>query len=330
MTRTPMSRRQAIHALGACGSAALWPGAAQAADWPSRSVRWVTAAGPGDPNDLILRRLTEALRPELNNMAVVVENKPGAGGVIAHQDVLRSAADGYTVLVGNAGMTILPALHKKLPYNPATDLAPVAIHGNVPIGLCIPAVRPEKTYKDWAAWARTQRGKLNYGSGGNGTVPHLYGFQLGEQLDLDATHIAYKGNGAMLRELVGGALHYAVIDIFQQRAFLQGGQLRLLAVAGSERSKFVPAAPTLAELGVSGFDRQAWNGWFVRKGSPQAMIDRLAEVSNRTWARPEWAALREQFWVEWHEMTPAQIGQQVVQETAAWAEVVKRSGYVPE
>lgn len=326
----PPSRRQALHALGACAAGLSWPRFARAAEWPSRTVRWVTAAGPGDPNDLVLRRLTEAMRPELNNMAIVVDNKPGAGGVLAHQDTLRSAADGYTVMVGNAAMTILPSLHKKLPYNPSADFAPVCIHGSVPVGLCVPAARPEKTYKEWAAWAKTQKGKLNYGSGGNGTVPHLYGFQMSEHLDVDATHIAYKGNAAMLREVVGGALHFAVIDIFQQRAFLQSGQLRLLAMAGTERSKFVPEAPTFAELGVPGFDRQAWNAWFVRKGTPQAMIDRLAEVSNRTWARPEWAALRDQFWIEWKEMTPAQIGQQVVRETAAWAEVVKRSGYVPE
>lgn len=330
MTRTTLSRRHAIQAFGATAAGALWSQLAQAAEWPNRSVRWVTSAGPGDPNDLVLRRLTEAMRPELNNMAIVVENKPGAGGVLSHQDALRSAADGYTVVVGNAGMTILPALHKKLPYNPSTDFAPVAIHGSVPIGLCIPAARPEKTFKEWAAWAKTQKGKLNFGSGGNGSVPHLYGFQMSELVGADATHVAYKGAAPMMRELVGGALHYAVIDIFQQRAFLQSGQLRLLAIAGHDRSKFVPDVPTFAELGVSGFDRQAWNAWFVRKGTPQAMIDRLAEVSNRTWAKPEWAALREQFWIEWKEMTPAQISQQVVRESIAWAEVVKRSGYVEE
>ena len=330
MNTPTFSRRDAIRALSAGTASTFWPLASHATEWPNRPVRFVTSAAPGDPNDLVLRRLTEAMRRELNNVAMIVENKPGAGGILSHQDALRSAADGYTVVMGNGAMMILPSLHRKLPYNPSTDFAPVAVHGTTANGLCIPASRPEKTLKDWAAWAKTQKGKLNYGSGGQGSVPHLYGFQLGEQLGLDATHVPYKGPTAMLREVLSGAVHFAVVDIFQQRALLQSGQLRLLAVTGLERSKFVPDVPTFDELGLKGFERQSWNGWFMRTGSPQAAIDRLAEVSNRTWAKPQWAALRDQFWIEWKETTPAQIAQQVAHEQAAWAEVVKRSGYVPE
>lgn len=323
-------RRQCLQALGALWAASALPAYAQApaaTDWPTRPVRFVLGSAGGDPNDVTLRRLLQAIAPELNNTQSIVDNKPGAGGILAHQEVLRSPSDGYTVLFGNAAMTILPHIYKKLPYNPQTDFVPVCFSGMAAVGLAIPASRPEKTFKEWLAWAKQQKGKLNYGSGGNGSVPHLYGYQLSDDFDLDATHIAQRGTSPVLRDLAAGTVDYTVLDILSLRAQLASGQLRLLAVTGTERSRHVPDTPTFKELGVEGFERMGWNAWYVKAGTPQAFIDKLANANNKTLLRPEWATFRDQFWIDWKPMAQAEIVAQVKRETDAWGKLVKKVGY---
>lgn len=323
-------RRLCLQAFGAAIATASLPLHAQtstATDWPNRPIRFVIGSASGDPNDVTLRRFLIPVAAELNNASTLVDNKPGAGGIIAHQDVLRAPADGYTVLFGNAGLTILPSIFKKLPYNPQTDFVPVSFSGMAAIGLAIPASRPEKTFKDWMAWAKQQKGKLNYGSGGNGSVPHLYGHQLSDEFELDATHIAQRGTAPVLRDLIAGNVDYILMDILSLRSFLASGQMRLLAVTGTERTRYVSDIPTLKELGVDGFERVGWNAWYVKAGTPQAIIDKLAAASNKVLQRPDWVAMREQFWIDWKPMPQSEIIAQIKRETEAWAKVVKKSGY---
>ena len=329
MSQPIVSRRACVQALAAAAAGAAWPVRAQA-DWPSRPLRIVTAAGAGDPNDLSMRRFVPAVGAELNNTTFIVDNKPGAGGMLAHQQLLLAPADGYTVLQGNASLTILPGIQRKLTYHPQTDFAPVAFMGWSAIGLAIPASRPEKTFPEWLAWARKQGGKLNYGSAGGGSIGHLYGFQLGDQFDLEATHIPQRGLAPVVRDLVAQEIHYTLADIFSLRSFLAPGQLRLLAVAGTERSRFLPEVPTFKELGVAGFERMGWNAWFVRAGTPAAIVERLAGAVNRVNAKPDWVAFREQFWLDHKPLTPSEIGAQVRRETEAWGLVARKSGYVAE
>ena len=329
----PASRRQCLQTLGALWAASALPLHAQtpaASDWPARPVRFVLGSAAGDPNDVTLRRLLQAIAPELNNTQSIVDNKPGAGGILAHQEVLRSPADGYSVLFGNAAMTILPHISKKLPYNPQTDFVPVCFSGMAAVGLAIPASRPEKTLKEWLAWAKQQKGKLDYGSGGNGSVPHLYGYQISDDFDLEATHIAQRGTTPVLRDLAAGTIDYTVLDILSLRAQLANGQLRLLAVTGTERSRYVPDTPTFKELGVEGFERMGWNAWYVKAGTPQAYIDKLANANNKTLQRPEWVAFRDQFWIDWKPMSQAEIVAQVKRETEAWGKLVKKVGYTAD
>lgn len=324
-----LSRRQIIQATAACAAGTALPTWAQS-DWPSRPLRLITHSVAGDPNDVVMRRYAQGASAELNGQPLVVENKPGAGGVLAHQEFLRNPADGYTIMHANVAVTLLPSTHPKLPYNPLTDFTPVSFMGWNALGLAIPANRPEKTFAEWAAWARTQKGKLNYGSSGKGSVQHLYGWQLDDHLDLDATHVAYRGIGPAIRDLIAGQFHFIISDTFSLRSFVESGQLRLLAVTGPERSQFLPDMPTFRELGVANFERMGWNAWYLKKGTPQAIVDRLSAVTHRVSASADWTALRNQFWVDWRPMTPVEVAAQVRRETEAWAQVVKKSGYVPE
>ena len=317
--------------LAPFASTLLAPAAAHAQSaWPSRPIRFITQSAPGDAVELRLREFLKDLTPLLNNQPLVVENKPGAGGVLSHQAVLNAPADGHTVLLANAAMTIVPSIYRKISYNPVRDFQPVAFSGLAPIGLAIPASRPEKTLKDWLAWARTQGGKLNYASPGNGSVSHLYGFQLSDQFGLNATHVPYKGVAPAMLDLLGGNVHFILLDIFNLRALLDKGDIRLLAVAMDERFKYTPSVPTFKELGYSGYDRLGWTGYYVKAGTPQPIVDQLAAAINKLNTAPDWAAKRGVTWSHWVNMSPRDMAERFKYETEAWGAIVRKTGFVAD
>ncbi len=297
------------------------------ANWPNRPLRFVTPSAPGDPVDLRLRDFTQGLQPLLNGTTTLVDNKSGAGGRLAHQALLQAPADGYTYLLANAAMTIFPAIYRKLPCSPIRDFVPIAFSGLSPIGLAIAAERPQKTLDEWIAWARTQKGRLNYGSPGNGSVSHVYGFQVNEDFDLGATHIPYKGASPVLMDLAGGQVHYVMLDIFSLRPLLGKGALRLLAVSGTRRSKYLPDVPTFAELGHGGYDRMGWTGYYAKSGTPAEIIEAMAAAINKLSATPEWAAKRAQVWSDWIEQTPTEMAERVKRETEVYARLVPKIGF---
>ena len=324
------SRRRLLQAFSAALACPPWLASAKTGEWPDHPVKFVTQSAPGDPVDLRLREFLQGLGPRLGGATLIPDNKPGAGGVLSTQAVLNAPADGYNILLANASMTILPAFNRKLPYDPLTQLAPVALQGLSPIGLAIPASRPEKTLAEWVQWAKGQKGRLNYCSVGNGSVSHLYGFELADQMGFQATHIPFKGGGPGILALVGGDVQYAMLDIFSLRPMLGRGSLRLLAVTGEERSKFLPKVPTFRELGFQGFDRTGWTGYFVRTGTPQSIVDRLAQVIGQLNATPEWDRRREEQWSTWRSMSPADLARKMRAESQAWAAIVKKTGVYAE
>jgi len=305
-------RRSLLTAALLSPLAGALPGRAVAqAPWPTRPVRFVTQAAPGDAVELRLRDFLKGLTPLLRNEALVVDNKPGAGGLLAQQTVLNAPADGYNVLLANAAITILPTISRKLPFSPLRDFLPVAFSGLSPIALAIPASRPEKTLKDWVNWARTQGGKLNYASAGNGSVSHLYGFQVSDQFGLGATHVPYKGVSPALIDMIGGQVQFIMLDIFSLRPMLAKGDIRVLAMATDERFKHTPDVPTFKELGYTGYDRMGWTAYYLRAGTPPAIVDQLAAAINQHNLSPEWVAKREQVWSHWLPMSPRDIAERI-------------------
>jgi tripartite-type tricarboxylate transporter receptor subunit TctC len=301
------------------------PGLATAQAWPSRPIRILTQDAPGGAIDARLREFAVPLADELK-ATLVVENKAGAGGQIAHQALLTAPADGYNVMLANAAITIIPSLYRKLPYVPTRDFVPVAYSGLSAIALAVPAASPAKTLKDWMEWAKTQKGRLNYGSSGVGSVQHLYGYQLEQQLGLEASHVPYKSAIQFLPDLATGQLQFAMLDVFSLRPFMQKGDVRLLAVTGRERSKFLPAVPTFRELGLEGYERMGWTAYFVRAGTPAPIIDRLADAIDKVNGQPEWVAKREVTWSSYEVLTRVQLAERVRAETTAWGELIRRTG----
>lgn len=325
--RNSIGRRDFLTNLGAIGlGLGLGPAQAQSA-WPSRPIRFITQAAAGDAVELRLREFAQALSPLLNGAPTIIDNKPGAGGMLAHQALLQAPADGYTFMLANAAMTIFPSIYRKLPYSPLKDFMPVAFSGLSPIGLAIPASRPEKTLAEWVAWAGKQKGKLNFGSPGNGSVSHVYGFQVNEDFDLGATHIPYKGASPALMDLAAGQVHYLMLDTFSLRPLLTRGALRVLAVTGERRSKFLPDVPTFAELGHRGYDRMGWTGYYARAGTPTAIVEQMAAAINKLNAAPEWAEKRDQVWSDWQPFKPAELAERVKLETEAYARLIAKIGF---
>ncbi|MEK7944352.1 tripartite tricarboxylate transporter substrate binding protein [Pigmentiphaga sp. YJ18] len=308
------------------GAAALATAAAPArAAWPDRTIRVVVSSAPGDGVDLRTREFLASLAPELGNPTMFVDNKPGAGGQIAAQSLLGSPADGYTLFVANAGMTIIPSYFRKLPFNPLNDFAPVAVGGIAPVGLAVPVSNPAGSLKEWLEWARKQPG-LNYGSSSNGTVSSLYGFQVNEQFGLKAANIPYKSTSLALLDVARGQNDFMMLDILGLRALTEKGDLKILATTGTERSKYLPDVPTFKELGHKGFERTGWTVYVVRKGTPAPIVQALADAINKTNGSAQWERKREELWSVWKPLSISELEQQFKTETKEWGALVARSG----
>jgi tripartite-type tricarboxylate transporter receptor subunit TctC len=318
------SRRKFLQATAAGLAGTMCGSAAWASEWPNRPIRFICQSGAGDAVDTRLRDFAKDLAPAINNVPCVVDNKPGAGGIIAAQSLLNAEADGNTVFLGNAAMTILPTYHKNLPFLPIKDFAPVALSGQAPTALAISSKRPEKTLEEWVANARKRQGNVIYGSTGTATPGHLYGYQVSEEFSLKADHAAYRGGVPALLDLIAGRFDYVVLDIFSLRPFYARGDLRILAVAANERSKFLPEIPTFAELGYKGYDRLGWTSYFVKTGTSPEIIKRLANAMNVANNTPKWHEKRQQLWSEWQALSPNDIQNRLRRETEAWGELMRR------
>lgn len=311
-----------LGAIGALG----WPGRAFPAQWPGRTLRFVTYSGAGDPVDLRLRDFVQALMHEYGNTPMIVENKVGAAGQIAAQSVLLAPPEGYDFLLANATFTITPSYFRRLQYKPLSDFVPVALSGSAPIGFAVPAANPARTFKEWVAWAKQQRGSLNYASLGNGSVSHLYGFQIRDDFKLEATHIPYKASGSALIDMLRGQISYVMLDTFNLRPLLAKKQVRILAVTGADRSQYLPDVPTFRELGFAGYDRTGWTAFMAKAGTSPDVIASLNGTINRINATPEWARKRDEVWSSWKPLTPAELQRQLQAEVVAWGDLVRRSG----
>ena len=231
----------------------LLTGAAIAQTYPVKSVRMVVpfAAGAGS-NDimarLIAQKLTEALGQQF-----VVDNRPGASGIIGMEIVAKAPPDGYTVLMMSLTFSVNPSLFSKLPYDTVKDFVPVTMVASAPLMLVVHPSIPVKSVQEFIAYAKANPGKLNFGSGGPGTTPHLAGEMIKTMAGVQMTHIPYKGGAPALTDLVGGQIQFMLENIPGTLPFAKSGKLRALAVTDLKRSPLLPELPTLDESGLKGF-----------------------------------------------------------------------------
>jgi tripartite-type tricarboxylate transporter receptor subunit TctC len=249
------------------------PSAAQT--YPTKSVRMVVpfAAGAGS-NDIMARLIAQKLTDNFGQQ-FVVDNRPGASGIIGCDIVAKAQPDGYTVLMMSLTFTVLPSLFSKLPYDTVKDLTPVTLVASAPLMLVVNPSVPVKSVAEFIAYAKANPGKLNFGSGGAGATPHLAGEMLKSMAGLQVTHIPYKGGAPALADLVGGQIQFMLENIPGTLPFAKAGKLRALAVTDLKRSPLLPDLPTLDESGLKGYQIVGWNGLFVPAGTPPATVNKL-------------------------------------------------------
>ena len=301
----------------------------QVAAYPAKSVRVVVAFAAGGTTDMIARGLGQQLADKFKQ-SFVIDNKPGGGGNIGTEFVVRAPADGYTLIVNTVGpMTVNPTLYKKLPYNPLTDLVPVVMIADVPNVLVVNPTVPAATLDDFTIYAKGHPGQLNYGSIGIGTSSHLSGFMLARRAGFEAIHVPYKGADA-LNDLLTGRLQFMFATIPSVIEHVQAGRLRAIAVTSRLRSRSLPDIPTVAERGFPGFQAGSWMGMFAPKGTPDAVIATLNQAVNEIIATP---ALQAQMIREGANPvggTPAMLGQFTQKEFEKWRALVRESGATVE
>jgi tripartite-type tricarboxylate transporter receptor subunit TctC len=288
---------------------------------------------PGGGNDVFARQMAKSLG-ELRKQSVIVDNKPGAGGNVGTEQVVRSAPDGTTLLLGHSGtVSINPALYKQLKFDARKDLAPVAMFASSALVLVVPASSPVKTVADLVALAKAQPGGLNYASSGSGTGGHLTGELFGQKSGAKVSHIPYKGTAPGLTDLVGGQVQMMFSVIPPALALVQSGRLRAVAVTGSRRLPSLPDVPTVAESGVAGlagFESTLTYGILAPRNTPPAVVNELAGQMLKVAAT---ADFQSRLGVEGAVPLlggPAEYAALIRKESAQWADIVKVSGATAE
>ena len=248
---------------------------AVAQTWPTKSLRLVVPFPPGGGNDTVARAIGAQISVPLGQ-AVVVENKPGAGGVVGAQDVARAPADGYTLFLGGVGShAVNPALYPSLPYDAVKDFAPVSLIASAPSVLVVAPSVNAKTVAELTALLKANPGKYNYATNGNGSSSHLATLLYQSLAGVDIVHVPYKGFAPALTDILGGQIQIMMNSIVALVPQIKAGKVRALAVSSKTRSSLMPDLPTMAEAGVAGYEAGSWYGILVPAGTPAPVIQRL-------------------------------------------------------
>jgi tripartite-type tricarboxylate transporter receptor subunit TctC len=296
---------------------------ARAESYPVKPVRVIVGLAPGGGTDyqarLFAQKLAENLRQQF-----IVDNRLGAGGLIAYHTAANAAPDGYTLLVCTPVYTIAPAFNEKSRLDPLRDFAPVSLLTKAPYLVVVHPAFPGKSFSDLIAFAKTQ--PLNFGVSGLGTTIHLGAAWIAQATRANFVIVPYKGTGPALNDLLGAQIHATFANILNVSPHIKSGRLRALAVSGGERSRVMPALPTIAASGVPGFDVTTWHGWLAPAGTPAAILERLhAELA--TFLRTP--ALAEKLAVDGGEAvgnTPAEYRRFLLDEIARWRRLAKSTG----
>jgi tripartite-type tricarboxylate transporter receptor subunit TctC len=312
-------------AAGAGFAFVIFSGALPAQGYPAKPIRVVVPYAPGGATDLTARLVGQKMQ-EAMKQNVLVDNRPGAGGVIGTDIVAKAAPDGYTVLIAvPAEIAILPHL-QKMPYNVARDLAPVSLAAVTPLILVVHPSLPVRSVKELIAFARARPGQLSYASAGTGGVQHLSGELLKVTMKLDMAHVPYKGAGPVMPDLIGGHVPMFFSGMPPAMPHVKAGKLRALAVTTTRRSPAAPDVPTMAEAGVPGFDISNWFAYFVPSGTPAEVISRLNSEVNRGLKQPDVREKLANVGAETVGTSPEELAKFVRSETEKFARLVKLSG----
>jgi len=260
---------------------------AQADAWPAKPIRLVVPFAAGGTSDILARTIGERLQAALKQ-TVIVDNRAGAGGVIGADVVAKSPPDGYTLLIGTiSSHAINPALQPKMPYNVATDFAPVILLGSISNVLLVGADQPYKTVKDLITAAKAKPGNITFASAGQGSSQHMSGEMFKLLAGAELTHVPYKGSAPAIQDVIGGQIPMSFETVTVALPHIQSGKVRALAVTSATRSPALPNTPTLQEAGVPGFDVASWQALYFPAGTPPATVQRVNAEVEKILAQPE-------------------------------------------
>ena len=280
---------RSLRAIALCAVAftlALGAVEASAQAYPTKPVKLVIAFPPGGTSDFVGRVIADKMSQFLGQ-PIVVENKPGATGLIGTQSVMQAAPDGYTLLLAPSDFTLAPGLQPKPPYDPVKDFAAIGLFINYPHVLVAYPGLPANNAKELIALAKAKPGQLNFASGGSGGSNHISGVAFAHAAGIDLTHVPYKGNGPAITDLLADRVQLLFTSIGPVEGHLKAGKLKAIAVTGPKRLVALPDVPTVSEIAIPGYEFMTWYGLAAPAGTPRAIIDRLNADLRKTMASPE-------------------------------------------
>jgi tripartite-type tricarboxylate transporter receptor subunit TctC len=305
-------------------------GAAQQQSFPSRPIRLVIPQAVGGTTDTISRAIGQALATQLG-VAVIADNRPGASGNIGTDIVAKAPADGYTLVAANSNThSINPNVYEKLPFDPIKDFAPVALAGYTTNILVVRNDFPAKTLKELIDYAKANPGKLNYGSAGVGSSPHLAAEMFKSMTGTQITHVPYKGSTPSVHGLVAGEVDLMFTGLTSVSSLVQAGKLRVLSVNSSKRSSVLPDVPTAAEAGMPGLDLSFWIGLLAPAGTPQPVIDKLASETIKSLQQPDVRQSLSAQGVEVVPEGPDALAKLIKTDLERWRDVIRSANIKPE
>jgi tripartite-type tricarboxylate transporter receptor subunit TctC len=315
-----------IAVVAGIAASIVFASASAAAEYPTRPVTLVVAFTPGGPSDVLARLLGRKLH-ELLAQPFVVENRPGAGGNIAAEAVANAAPDGYTLLMGNNSILATNAsLYKKLNYDPERDFIPISLIGTQANILVVNPSVPASSMAELIALAKQKPGELNFASSGHGAAAHLAGELFRTEAKIDIVHVAYKGAAPALQDVIAGHVHMMFATAASVAGLIRDGKVRPLAVTTPKRTTLLPNIPTLAELGIPGFDATTWHGLAAPAGTSKEIIGALHYGTVTALADPGVRKSLIDLGVDIVASTPKEFDAYIKAEIPKWAAVVKASG----
>ncbi len=293
--------------------------------YPNQAIRMVVPYPPGGPTD-ITARVVAAEMSKTIGQSVVIDNRPGASGMIGSEMVTKATPDGYTLLANASIHVINPSVYPDMRFDAIKDFTPITQLAQVPLVLVVPANSPIKSVKDLVEYAKANPGKVNFGSAGSASAQHLAGESFKIAAGIQMQHIPYKGSAPALTDLAGGQLQLMFDSMPSATPMINSGKLRAIAVTTTVRAKARPDLPTIAESGFPGFDISTWYAYWAPKGTPADIIEKLAASAAQALKNPEVIAKYEAMGAEPVGSTPAQFAAYVESEAKKWNDIVKKSG----
>jgi tripartite-type tricarboxylate transporter receptor subunit TctC len=319
-----LPRRKFLHLAAGTTMASVLPRRARALDYPTRPVRLVDGFAAGGSVDILARLLCQWLSQQLGQ-PFVVDNRPGAATNIATEEVARAAPDGYTLLWTTTANTTNATIYEKLSFNFIRDIAPVGTIDRFPLVMEVNPAVPARTVPEFIAYAKANPGKINYGSGGIGTIQHVAGELFKFMTGVDLVHVPYRGAALVLNDLLAGQVQLSFSPIASSLGYIRADRLRALAVTGTMRSPALPDVPTVAEF-LPGYEASAVDGIGAPASTPADIIDKLNTAVNAALADPAIKARLADLGSVPLSMSPADYRAFIAAETEKWAKVIKFAG----